>query len=587
MANFVNKSVTNAGAAIISKVMAGADTFNFTRIALGSGTIPANDIVTATALADEQMSLAISSMAYKDNRCDFNALLLGSNVTASFTWTEVGLFGEDSAGNEILYFYGLNNDVDTISNGISQKIIQVVTYLASNANITATIAPTFQVPRLELVSESRSVGIYDGQSDSVIDITPSKIGAQEQLDKVKSIELGASTGVNAQDTYIDFHSDNANYNDYSARIIAPSGTNNLEVATGNSAGTVNIDGKLTVKDKSVFDESSVIPVANGGTGLSQVSAGALVVGNDKNALTILNGTGALFALSRGVPQFGTLPISAGGTGVSSFTAGSVLLGNGAGTFQQLMGIGALYAGTSGSPQFGTLPVSAGGTGKAKITKGALVAGNDTGAAQEVIGTGALYASTSGTPQFGTLPVSMGGTGRTTYSKGAIAYAYAKDAMGQILPPTTEEGILYCDVSSTPKYITMDELAELLKDKIGGGDIVGKKMAQENIVIQAYYSTYTLAKNYTNPKGGMIRMVDPHGSGSHLIFKIVVDGEIIVNDVFAASLMGAGEGNLCAGFADIPFKESIQIYLRNNAASSSTVNPTPATTRLSLLYYLNQ
>ena len=55
-------------------------------------------------------------------------------------------------------------------------------------------------------------------------------------------------------------------------------------------------------------------------------------------------------------------VANGGTGKTSFTEGAVLVGDGADPIDELVGTGALYSPTSGNPQYGTLPVSCGGTG---------------------------------------------------------------------------------------------------------------------------------------------------------------------------------------------------------------------------------
>lgn len=61
-------------------------------------------------------------------------------------------------------------------------------------------------------------------------------------------------------------------------------------------------------------------VANGGTGKTSITSGALVKGNGANAVGEVIGSGALYAETSGSPQFGTLPVSCGGTGVATLEA---------------------------------------------------------------------------------------------------------------------------------------------------------------------------------------------------------------------------------------------------------------------------
>lgn len=64
----------------------------------------------------------------------------------------------------------------------------------------------------------------------------------------------------------------------------------------------------------------LLTVENGGTGVQSVTSGAILEGNGTGALQELIGTGAVYAETVGVPQYGTLPISCGGTGVTTLPA---------------------------------------------------------------------------------------------------------------------------------------------------------------------------------------------------------------------------------------------------------------------------
>lgn len=60
-----------------------------------------------------------------------------------------------------------------------------------------------------------------------------------------------------------------------------------------------------------------LSVQNGGTGKNSVTSGALLKGNGTDPLQEISGTGALYADTNNVPQFGVLPITCGGTGAST------------------------------------------------------------------------------------------------------------------------------------------------------------------------------------------------------------------------------------------------------------------------------
>ena len=69
-----------------------------------------------------------------------------------------------------------------------------------------------------------------------------------------------------------------------------------------------------------------LQVENGGTGVTTLDEGGVLLGNGTSAVQTLVGTGAFFATSNGNPQFGTLPISCGGTGATTQDAARAALG---------------------------------------------------------------------------------------------------------------------------------------------------------------------------------------------------------------------------------------------------------------------
>ena len=64
----------------------------------------------------------------------------------------------------------------------------------------------------------------------------------------------------------------------------------------------------------------LLGVANGGTGSTNFDEGAVLIGNGTEPVEGLTGTGALYAVESGSPQFGTLPVSCGGTGFTTLAA---------------------------------------------------------------------------------------------------------------------------------------------------------------------------------------------------------------------------------------------------------------------------
>ena len=101
----------------------------------------------------------------------------------------------------------------------------------------------------------------------------------------------------------------------------------------------NADGTFEYIDiDDLMLKDAIASVAQGGTGRNSLTVNALLVGNGTNAIKMvsmaegglavgdatngiksLTGTGVLFALSSGAPEFGLVPISLGGTNANTAT----------------------------------------------------------------------------------------------------------------------------------------------------------------------------------------------------------------------------------------------------------------------------
>ena len=215
------------------------------------------------------------------------------------------------------------------------------------------------------------------------------------------------------------------------------------------------------------DVTNIIPVANGGTGVSSLTSNAVLLGGatvgsvGPGAVnTVLLGTG-------GAPSFGavdlstaavtgTLPVGNGGTGLTTYSSGDMLYASAANTLSQL-GIGSadnVLVVSGGFPTWGTvnlassaavtgtLPVANGGTGVSSLTSNAVLLGGATVTDTGVGAANTVLLGTGGAPSFGavdlstaavtgTLPVGNGGTGLTTYSSGDMLYASAANTLSQL------------------------------------------------------------------------------------------------------------------------------------------------------------
>ena len=115
-----------------------------------------------------------------------------------------------------------------------------------------------------------------------------------------------------------------------------------------------------------------VTVPNGGTGLTSVTAHNLLIGNGTSALTLLapSSTTGMPLVSQGSstdPAYGSISVGGGGTGLTDLTAHNLIIGNGTSAATLLppgtSGLPLLSAGASSDPAYGTLGISGGGTGQ--------------------------------------------------------------------------------------------------------------------------------------------------------------------------------------------------------------------------------
>ena len=210
--------------------------------------------------------------------------------------------------------------------------------------------------------------------------------------------------------------------------------------------------------------SGILPVANGGTGVSSLTSNAVLLGGATVTDTGVGAANTVLLGTGGAPFFGavdlstaavtgTLPVGNGGTGLTTYSSGDMLYASAANTLSQL-GIGSadnVLVVSGGFPTWGTvnlassaavsgiLPVANGGTGVSSLTSNAVLLGGATVTDTGVGAANTVLLGTGGAPSFGavdlstaavtgTLPVGNGGTGLTTYSSGDMLYASAANTL---------------------------------------------------------------------------------------------------------------------------------------------------------------
>ncbi|MGN7760446.1 phage tail-collar fiber domain-containing protein [Paenibacillus sp. 22594] len=144
MAVFGGLSLTNKGLVLQGKAQAGAQ-LNYTRIAVGDGSLSGQSIPAMNSLISQKKNLPITRLRTQPpNKAIVGAVLKNADVTTGFFWREVGLFAQDPDAGEILYAYanaGVTADYIPPGGGsdVIEKQFDCVVVVGTASNISAVI----------------------------------------------------------------------------------------------------------------------------------------------------------------------------------------------------------------------------------------------------------------------------------------------------------------------------------------------------------------------------------------------------------------------------------------------------------------
>lgn len=144
MSTFGGIYFTSKGRALQAKALTGVK-LNFTKLAVGDGSLNGQAVENLSALIHEVKTLEINKLKTMSNgKATIGGILSNQNLTSGFYWRELGLFAQDPDLGEILYCYGnAGNLAEYIpsSDGADalEKRIDIVAIVGNAANVCATI----------------------------------------------------------------------------------------------------------------------------------------------------------------------------------------------------------------------------------------------------------------------------------------------------------------------------------------------------------------------------------------------------------------------------------------------------------------
>lgn len=149
MAAFPKMTLTNAGQALQTKVLAGA-TLTFTRIALGDGQLNGQPIAPLTALISQKATVEVDSVrVVNTSTAQVAGFFSNADISTGFWWRETGVFAQDPDVGEILYGYtnagGAGDYIPTVADTRIEKYIycSIAVANADTVNITIPSSDTY------------------------------------------------------------------------------------------------------------------------------------------------------------------------------------------------------------------------------------------------------------------------------------------------------------------------------------------------------------------------------------------------------------------------------------------------------------
>lgn len=143
MAAFPKMTLTNAGQALQTKVLAG-ETLTFTRIALGDGQLNGQPIAPLTALISQKATVEVDSVrVVNTTTAQAAGFFSNEDISTGFWWRETGVFAQDPDVGEILYGYtnagGAGDYIPTVADTRIEKYIYCSIAVASATTVDITI----------------------------------------------------------------------------------------------------------------------------------------------------------------------------------------------------------------------------------------------------------------------------------------------------------------------------------------------------------------------------------------------------------------------------------------------------------------
>ncbi|WP_310549934.1 phage tail-collar fiber domain-containing protein [Paenibacillus glufosinatiresistens] len=172
MADFGGMTLTNKGLVLQGKAQAGTP-LNYTRIAVGDGSLSGQSIPALNSLISPKKSLPVTRLKIQPpNRAAIGTVLRNAEITSGFYFREVGVFAQDPDAGEVLYAYAnAGNTAEFIAGSggsdVIEKAFDCVVAVGTAANVTAVIDESLVFARESEFTTHRTAAELDHPDGSV------------------------------------------------------------------------------------------------------------------------------------------------------------------------------------------------------------------------------------------------------------------------------------------------------------------------------------------------------------------------------------------------------------------------------------
>lgn len=338
--------LTASGKNLLLRALAG-ETITFTKIQLGNGT--AQDPAEATGLANPIITVELSKIVVGTEYVTLTAQFSNSSITSGFHITEAGFFATDpdDSTKEILYALGNEDEssadyVPDKGNRILEMQFDALIFIGDADNVSAAISSSL------VYASKEDFDKHTGSTANPHGVTKAQVGLGNVPNLSPSDQAPTFTEATTLTNIVSGEKNSTLFGKIKLAISKLiEHLNNRSNPHNTTAAQVGAAAKSHTHNATDIN-AGVLPVFRGGTGLTGVAQGGLIIGSNSNALTWLSGVGAMYSNSYNSPAFGTLPVKYGGTGQTSLAGLATAL---AGADE---GLGKIVTGTyTGTGGYGT------------------------------------------------------------------------------------------------------------------------------------------------------------------------------------------------------------------------------------------